>query len=242
MKYLLLLLPLLLLAQPAEAQRGGWRSGDEGSRSERSEDGQRGRAQGDVERERTDRDREIDVRVEEALPWDWDEDERYERDERYEDRYEERYERSKKGKGPKFCRNGEGHPVHGRSWCREKGFSSGHDRYDDRYRDRYDERYRDRYPDPRWERQSRWEDIIFGRRDRTYPRRLHEGDLRQMLGDRFVNQLTGRRRGTDLEGRFVESRRLGRVLQLRRSGRPAALLVDRNYDGRIDQVLFNRNW
>ena len=25
-------------------------------------------------------------------------------------------------RGPPFCRNGEGHPVHGRQWCRDRGF------------------------------------------------------------------------------------------------------------------------
>lgn len=33
--------------------------------------------------------------------------------------------KQKKGKGPAFCRSGEGHPVHGRQWCRDKGFGLG---------------------------------------------------------------------------------------------------------------------
>lgn len=28
-------------------------------------------------------------------------------------------------RGPAFCRSGEGHPVHGRQWCYEKGFGIG---------------------------------------------------------------------------------------------------------------------
>src|SRR5262245_55203064 len=34
---------------------------------------------------------------------------------------------AKNGKGPKFCQNGQGHPVKGMEWCREKGFASGWD-------------------------------------------------------------------------------------------------------------------
>lgn len=33
---------------------------------------------------------------------------------------------AKRGKGPKFCRSGGGHPVHGRQWCTDKGFGLGH--------------------------------------------------------------------------------------------------------------------
>lgn len=33
--------------------------------------------------------------------------------------------REKQRQGPKFCANGEGHPVFGMAWCREKGFSRG---------------------------------------------------------------------------------------------------------------------
>lgn len=38
-------------------------------------------------------------------------------DRRESDRRDER-------RGPPFCRNGEGHPVHGMQWCRDKGFGS----------------------------------------------------------------------------------------------------------------------
>ena len=53
---------------------------------------------------------------------------------------------SERAGGPPFCRSGEGHPVHGRRWCEEKGYGLGIDfgRYDDRYEDRYDDRYDDR--------------------------------------------------------------------------------------------------
>lgn len=57
-------------------------------------------------------------------------------------------------RGPPFCRNGEGHPVHGWEWCRDKGFdrdgSLGDIIFgDDRYYDegRYDSRDYDRAHD-----------------------------------------------------------------------------------------------
>jgi hypothetical protein len=72
------------------------------------------------------------------------------------------------GNGPAFCRSGEGHPVHGRQWCRDKGWDVGggsivdlgrardrdrdrddRDRERDRDRDRDDRnRTRDRFPWP----------------------------------------------------------------------------------------------
>jgi hypothetical protein len=46
------------------------------------------------------------------------------------------------GNGPAFCRSGEGHPVHGRQWCRDKGWDvSGTSVFD---RDRTRQRDRDR--------------------------------------------------------------------------------------------------
>ena len=44
---------------------------------------------------------------------------RWDGDDWDDDRYEER------GEGPKFCRSGEGHPVHGRRWCEQKGYGIG---------------------------------------------------------------------------------------------------------------------
>lgn len=31
----------------------------------------------------------------------------------------------RRGNGPPFCRNGQGHPVHGRQWCIDKGWGLG---------------------------------------------------------------------------------------------------------------------
>lgn len=97
-----------------------------------------GRSNGKREKDRpelirrdTDRDRRTDRR---------DDDRRYE-DRRYEDRrYEDR--RGDDRRGPAFCRNGQGHPVHGMCWCRDKGF--GNDRWDGRDRRDDDRRYDDR--------------------------------------------------------------------------------------------------
>jgi hypothetical protein len=51
-----------------------------------------------------------------------------------------------RGNAPAFCRSGEGHPVHGRQWCRDKGFGLGSNLpiYDRRVDDRRidDRRYR----------------------------------------------------------------------------------------------------
>lgn len=44
-------------------------------------------------------------------------------------------------RGPAFCRSGQGHPVHGRRWCIEKGFGLGPYRDSRRYEDRRDDDY-----------------------------------------------------------------------------------------------------
>ena|SRR5688572_24794102 len=63
------------------------------------------------------------------------------------------------GNGPAFCRSGEGHPVHGRQWCRDKGWDvSGTSIFDlgrarDRDRDRDERERRDRDERAREERE-----------------------------------------------------------------------------------------
>lgn len=84
----------------------------------------------DMDRARRDRDRDGDWDDDE----DWDDDDEWERERRRgRDRVNER-----RGRGPAFCRTGEGHPVFGRQWCRDKGFGLGVDRRDrdDRIYDR----------------------------------------------------------------------------------------------------------
>jgi hypothetical protein len=70
------------------------------------------------------------------------------------------------GNGPAFCRSGQGHPVHGWAWCRDKGWTRDgfwdrirdrddrarrrDDRDRDRDRDRVRDRDRDRRDDGGW--------------------------------------------------------------------------------------------
>lgn len=64
--------------------------------------------------------------------------------------------KAKNGNVPAFCRNGEGHPVHGWEWCREKGWGDGAANHPGsrtrtavpRHRDVYSERSRGRINDP----------------------------------------------------------------------------------------------
>jgi hypothetical protein len=58
-------------------------------------------------------------------------------------------QQGKNGNGPPFCRNGQGHPVHGRQWCRDKGWGLGDGRVVRRDDDVIwgSDRYPDRYPD-----------------------------------------------------------------------------------------------
>jgi hypothetical protein len=71
------------------------------------------------------------------------------------------------GNGPAFCRSGEGHPVHGRQWCRDKGWDvSGTSVFDlgrarDRERERDDRAREDR------EREDRERDREREERNRT---------------------------------------------------------------------------
>lgn len=166
-----------------------------------------------------------------------DRDERADRDvwgdERY--RYEDRVRgKAKKGKGPAFCRSGAGHPVHGRSWCLEKGWGLGHAGYDDR-------RYQDRYG-----RDVSWGDIIFGRTPRradervTLPSRMLEDLLGRSTFARFdaYRQDLGLRGA--LSGRWLDDRSGRQALRLRADDVPVAVLYDENRDGRVDVIQLLR--
>lgn len=122
---------------------------------------------------------------------------------------------ARRGNGPPFCRNGQGHPVHGREWCRDKGWSGGD-----------------------W-RDVSWDDVIFGRdAERRRSDRLGRGGLIDVLGDVVFGRLERQARATgsgSLTGRFVESR--GQVLQVRAGSMPLAELLDIDRDGRVDRVL-----
>jgi hypothetical protein len=125
------------------------------------------------------------------------------------------------GKGPKFCRNGNGHPVHGRQWCVQKGFGLGSGRWD----------------------RVRWEDVIFGR---PQPRRdldLGRDVLRDVLGSVIYGRLDAQRRTfgvrDPLTARWFNSE--GRsVMLVNAGGTPIAELIDSNRDRHVDLVLLNR--
>lgn len=138
------------------------------------------------------------------------------RDDRYNDRY-----RGKKG--PKFCQNGQGHPVHGRAWCRQKGYDVGRGYI-------------------RWDRVS-WDDVIFNRRDRRHDSRFGSSILRDILGGRVYGRLDDHRRSAGyadgLVGAWGRSGN-GYVLNVYAGDVPIAQLIDANHDGRVEAVLLNR--
>jgi hypothetical protein len=141
---------------------------------------------------------------------------RYEqRDGRYDDRLGQQ---QRNGQGPPFCRDGSGHPVHGRQWCRDKGWGLG----------------------VQWDR-ARWEDVVLRQpRDRNH--QLNRGGLIDVLGDVVFGRLEtqGRRHGRgSLAGTWLQDGNAG-VLQLSVGGIPFARLVDSNRDGRVDAVLLRR--
>lgn len=125
------------------------------------------------------------------------------------------------GGGPPFCRNGVGHPVHGKQWCRDKGVGGG----------------------AVWN-DGRLGDIIFGSpRGTDRPRRgaVDQGGLMDVLGNVVYGRVDGERRrlgGTaPLEGRWLQPRDGMKVLQIRSGGIPVAELTDVNGDGRVDYTL-----
>jgi hypothetical protein len=127
--------------------------------------------------------------------------------------------------GPPFCQNGEGHPVHGRQWCRDKGFGTGGG-----------------VLDTRWETRT-WEDVIL-RAPRGTDRRqgtLDRGGLIDVLGDVIYGRIAteGNRAGArePLTGRWLTTERGARVLQIRSGSVPVAELTDLDGNGRADSVL-----
>jgi hypothetical protein len=130
-----------------------------------------------------------------------------------------------RGNGPAFCRSGEGHPVHGRRWCIDKGWGLG-----------------SRGQDRRWERR-RWDDVVFRQpRDRRRSGALDEPTLIETLGRVVFGRLQGhgQQLGAQgpLTGRWIAAGPgSGQVLQLRSGGVPIAELTDLDGDGRVDLVL-----
>jgi hypothetical protein len=151
---------------------------------------------------KNDRDRDNDRR------WDNCDDDR--RDGRYDDR-------NRNGNGPKFCQNGQGHPVHGRAWCRQKGWDNAS------------------------LRNTGWGDVIL-RRPRYEQSSLGRSVLEQILGRTVYNRFDGQRSRLGLSSNMTGQWRNtsnGTVLDLFASGIQIAQLIDRNRDGRADVVLMN---
>ena len=130
-------------------------------------------------------------------------------------------------KGPAFCRSGAGHPVHGRQWCRDKGFGLGSGSA------------------IRWEDRG-WEDVIL-RAPRDRERRsgtVDRGGLIDILGDVVYGRLLNENRrvgGSDpLTGRWLNPGGVADVLQIRSGGVAVAELSDLDGDGRVDAVLVPR--
>jgi hypothetical protein len=130
----------------------------------------------------------------------------------------DRKNKNKKGNGPAFCRNGEGHPVHGREWCRRKGYNVGYGVYD-----RVD-----------------WGDVVLRRGRYDTRRDMSRGTLEDILGSvvlgRFERQRSRLGYSQPLYGRWVDSD-AGSTLRLLSGSQPIAQIIDRNRDGRADLVL-----
>lgn len=146
------------------------------------------------------------------------------------DRRGDQRNRGKAGKqkaGPPFCQNGQGHPVHGRQWCREKGFGTGS------------------ILDTRWETRG-WEDVILRgpRGQERRPGAVDRGGLIEILGDVMYGRLVGESSALGatqpLAGRWLHGDGGAGVLQIRSGALPVAELTDLNGDGRVDAVLISR--
>lgn len=166
----------------------------------------------DRSRDRRDYDRSRDRR--------YDDRSRDRRDDRYDPRdvFDRRDDRYSNNRGPAFCRSGEGHPVKGRQWCRDKGFGLGRERSRDI-----------------------WGDIVF--RDRRYDdRRLDRSTLGDILGSVVLGRFDSYGRSYygsgSLNGRWLDNR--SSALQLYMGGIPIARLIDTNRDGRVDSVSLTR--
>ena len=116
----------------------------------------------------------------------------------------------RKGNGPPFCRNGQGHPVHGMQWCEQKGWAP-----------------------------ASWQSVVY-RSQLPSSDRIRQPTLRDILGAVVLGRLTSYSsqlgaRG-QLEGRSFYSGNAS-VLQLRAGNVPIAELTDLNRDGTVDLVL-----
>ena len=144
-------------------------------------------------------------------------------DDRYDERYDSRYDNCDyshrdSGKGPKFCRNGQGHPVFGMAWCRQKGW------------------------DNTYLRNVGWQDVILRRPRNGAQGTLGQSVLQDVLGrvvlGRFDQQRARLGVSQPLVGRWSDTSN-GSLLNLFAGGLQIAQILDRNRDGRADVVLLN---
>jgi len=118
---------------------------------------------------------------------------------------------------PPFCRDGRGHPVHGRQWCREKGYGLGS---------------RDVW------RRVTWGNVVYRRPRSIHDGRLSRATLADILGAVLIGRFDAHSRALGyrdpLYGRWYEG---GTVLQITSGAYPIAQVIDRNRDGRADSIL-----
>lgn len=193
-----------------EQQRERWEQRDERRRN----DTRAGRATGRTEDARSTRtDRERWENRDRDRDRDWERERNRKRDREWNDHDRRRNKKS----NARFCRDGSGHPVFGREWCRDRGWGANGD----------------------------WGPVDFGRVIWSAPtqrRDVYRGSaLDAILGRstraRFDSM---NRRSEPLDGTWLRTQ-YGDVLRLTAGSRPFAELLDRNRDGRVDLILMNRN-
>lgn len=123
----------------------------------------------------------------------------------------------KKG-GPAFCASGAGHPVYGRAWCVNKGFSVGHDD---------------------WRRVDYGHFEMKGRHHSG--ERLDHSGLLIVLGTGVFGRFEAHRAElgihAELTGRWLVPDDGPAVLQLYAGDVAMGEIVDDNHDGRVDSVM-----
>jgi len=135
----------------------------------------------------------------------------------FDDGHAQRGQQRGQQRGPQFCENGQGHPVHGRTWCVQKGFGLG---------------------SAVWHRVG-WGDVVTrsGRRSGTVDRRGLLDTLGSVVLGRLETQRGNQR--APLSGRWRPAEGGGHVLQIFAGSTPLAELADFTGNGRFDMILVN---
>lgn len=122
--------------------------------------------------------------------------------------------------GPPFCREGDGHPVHGRTWCVQKGFRLGANTV--------------------W-READWGGLTLRsvRQSGSIPQTLLEVVVGAEVLDRLEDQRRRLDAGSAMSARWLAAEGGGTVLQVFSGRTPIAELADWNRDGRVDLLLLN---